>query len=79
MVFYEIAPSQAKKIWSGKGNAKGKTPMYEAYTDRYKMPVIEPIIGMKPGSIRHPVDDIVDSIAIAVSTIQLSLNNGNKF
>lgn len=68
----ELPPTSVKKEWSRSGRAD-KCEMYAAYV-RYGLPLLEPLLGMKPSKVgcktlRHPIDDLVDSIAVAVTAL----------
>ena len=54
------APTQVKKLFSGKGNAK-KEEMHAAFEEKTNISIIS-ILNMKPDA--SPVADIVDSFAM---------------
>lgn len=65
----ELSPSTIKKTFSGSGRAT-KEDMYDAAMNRFHLPDIAALIGVPVGDlihIPHPVEDIVDAIATAVS------------
>lgn len=62
---YEFSPKHVKKVWSNNGNAD-KAGMYFAYT-KYELPSLLTNLNMK--KIIHPIDDLVDSLAVVASVI----------
>lgn len=94
----EIVPSQVKRIFCQKGDAK-KKDMYRAYRDLYHLPDLMALLHIQPGDtslvaeppkkkkkpakaplktasvpkdpddVPHPVEDLVDALAVALSVI----------
>ncbi len=66
--FSEVAPNSAKKIFCGKGKAK-KTHMHNAWLNDWHLPDLRLLlnIGDKTKDIPHPVQDLVDALAVALS------------
>ena len=65
----ELSPSTIKKTFSGTGRAT-KEDMYDAARCRFRLPDIAALIGVPVDNlvhIPHPVEDIVDAIATAVT------------
>lgn len=73
----EIPPTTVKKIFSNKGSAK-KTDMYVAYQNLFELPDLFQLLNMKPKETYtqtpHPIEDMVDALAVALATIELSPN-----
>ncbi len=70
----EIPPTSIKKVFSTKGSAN-KTSMYEAYESIFQLPDLFHLMHLKPKSsythTPHPIEDIVDALAVALTTIEL--------
>ncbi len=69
----EIPPATIKKLFSGKGHAK-KPDMYQAYRNQYHMPDLFTLLHIKEpssGKTPHPIEDLVDAFAVALSTLYL--------
>jgi Holliday junction resolvasome RuvABC endonuclease subunit len=65
----ELSPSTIKKTFSGSGRAT-KEEMYAAARNRFHLPDIATLIGVPVDGLKHiphPVEDVVDAIATAVS------------
>jgi Holliday junction resolvasome RuvABC endonuclease subunit len=68
-VITELSPSNVKKLFTGIGKSK-KQDMYNCFQERFYLPKIEPLIGIKTNfKLSNPVEDIVDSFAIAIGMI----------
>jgi Holliday junction resolvasome RuvABC endonuclease subunit len=68
----EIVPSQVKRIFAQQGNAK-KNDMYKAFLDIYKLPDLRPLMNVDiRKNIMHPIDDMVDAFAVAMSVLTLN-------
>ena len=71
----EIPPSTVKKIFSGKGSAK-KKDMYESFLTSFGMPDMLPLMSLPPWKQLkeppHPVEDMTDAFAVALSTLLLT-------
>jgi Holliday junction resolvasome RuvABC endonuclease subunit len=74
----EIPPSTVKKIFSGSGKAN-KNGMYKAYRKTYGLPDLFSLLNIaeeenyletdKP--IPHPIEDVVDALAVSMATLHL--------
>lgn len=72
--YEEISPTAIKKLFSGNGKAK-KDTMYDAYQHKYHMPDMCEMIGLGGKTYKHvphPVEDLVDAFAVALSTIVMT-------
>ena len=74
----EIPPSTIKKYFTGMGNAK-KLDMYKWWRNEYKLPCLYRLLGLcqedktlPEKDIPHPIEDIVDSFAVALTTLALT-------
>jgi Holliday junction resolvasome RuvABC endonuclease subunit len=66
----ELSPSNVKNLFCGIGNAK-KLQMYECYQNRFHLPKMELLIGLKSdkNKLSNPIEDLVDSFAVAISLL----------
>jgi Holliday junction resolvasome RuvABC endonuclease subunit len=65
----EIVPSQVKNLFCQKGSAT-KKDMYAAFVNQYKLPDIASLIMSNQKRVEsHPVEDMVDAFAVAVSVM----------
>lgn len=81
----EIVPSQVKRIFCQKGDAK-KKDMYRAYRELYRLPDLLPLMNIRSddadappprkrvrttpvNEVPHPVEDLVDALAVALAVI----------
>ena len=71
----EIPPTTIKKVFTHGGGAK-KTDMYMAYAQRYFMPSLYRLINIEEDPdakvIPHPIEDVVDALAVAMTTLVLA-------
>jgi len=74
----EIPPSTVKKIFSGSGKAD-KNEMYSSYRQIYDLPDLFTLLSLgeeqpyleTDKTIPHPIEDMVDALAVAMATIHL--------
>ena len=67
----EIPPTTIKKMFSGSGRAD-KDIMYQTYRNKFGLPDIAAHIGLGGKvykHVPHPVEDMVDALAVAVATL----------
>jgi len=71
-IILEIPPSTVKKIFSAQGGAD-KNDMYQAYIEKYKLSDLFSSMNVKrpPKNIPNPISDLVDALAVAMSTLFL--------
>jgi Holliday junction resolvasome RuvABC endonuclease subunit len=69
---YEISLTANKKLFSGSG-AADKEKMFDAYKNILKLPDFTKLIGLLKDykSVKKPVEDIIDALAVALSCIYL--------
>lgn len=68
----EIPPSTVKKMFSGEGKST-KVQMYQAFVQKYNLPDLFHAMNLKrpKTNILHPIEDIVDAFAVAMTTMML--------
>jgi len=68
----EIPPTTVKNMFSDSGRAS-KDDMYAAYLEFFHLPSLYSLLGLKDNytSVPHPIEDIVDSMAVALTTTYL--------
>ncbi len=73
---YEIVPSKVKRLFSSYGGAK-KFNMCNTYEDILHMPSLYEMLNIKrretSNSTPHPIEDMVDAFAVAISVMYCSL------
>ena len=67
----ELAPTQVKKMFTGQGKST-KDDMYERFKE-WSIPLFD-LLGLKESKYKHvphPLEDMVDAIAVAIGLLAL--------